>query len=114
MLRLLAIPLALVALLAGAVVWSNTSQGKPADFTFVERGDNKTLDIGVMSWMQDIRLAYALWEGLYTPDPVTLKPIPGSADRIDISDDKTVYTFHIRDTARWTNGEPLTAKDFAF
>ncbi|HXE52098.1 MAG TPA: ABC transporter substrate-binding protein, partial [Tepidisphaeraceae bacterium] len=114
MLRLLTIPVALLALLAGAMVWSSKGQGPPADFTFTQRGDNKTLDLGVMSWMQDMRIAYALWEGLYTPDPVTLLPIPGSADRIETNADKTVYTFHIRDNARWSNGEPLRAADFQF
>ena len=114
MLRLLVIPAALLAMLAGAVVWSSKGEGPPADFVFTQRGDNKTLDTGVMSWMQDMRIAYALWEGLYTPDPVTLLPVPGSADKIDVSPDKAVWTFHIRDSARWSNGEPLTAGDFRF
>jgi len=42
-------------------------------FAFINRGDNKSLDPNNMSWMQDIRLAYGLWEGLYTLDPLTLK-----------------------------------------
>lgn len=114
MFRLLLIPAVLLVLLAGAIVWSSSGQGPPADFTYVCPAENKTLDIGVMSWMQDIRVAYALWEGLYTPDPVTLEPILGSADRVDLSADKKVYTFHIRDDARWSNGDPLKASDFVF
>ena len=114
MLRLAVIPIVLLAMLAGAVAWSNRSEGKPADFTFINRGENKTLDLGVMSWMQDIRIAYALWEGLYTLDPKTLKPVPGCADRIDVSPEGTVYTFHIRPAARWTNGDDLRAGDFVF
>jgi oligopeptide transport system substrate-binding protein len=114
MLRLAIIPVVLLALLAGAMVWSSKGQGSPADFTFVNRGENKTLDIGVMSWMQDIRIAYALWEGLYTLDPVTLKPVPGSADHIEVNDAGTIYVFHIRPTAQWSNGDDLKAGDFAF
>jgi oligopeptide transport system substrate-binding protein len=114
MLRLAIIPLVLLAMLAGAIAWSSKGQGPPADFTFVNRGENKTFDLGVLSWMQDIRIAYALWEGLYTPDPVTLLPIPGCADPIEVSASKTTYTFHIRPTARWSNGADLTARDFAF
>ena len=114
MLRLSIIALLFLAMVAGAVVWSNKGQGPAADFTYICRGDNKTLDIGVMSWLQDIRVAYCLWEGLYTPDPVTMEPVPGTADRVQISPDKTVYTFHIRDTARWSNGAAVTAGDFAF
>ena len=112
--RLAIIPLVLLMMLGGTVIWSSRSQGHPADFTFVNRGENKTLDIGVMSWMQDIRIAYGLWEGLYTLDPVTLKPINGSAHPIDVSPDGLVYTFHIRPTAKWNNGDDLTAANFVF
>ena len=114
MLRLLIIPLALLGLVAGAVVWSNKGQGPAADFIFNARGDNKTLDLGVMSWQQDMRIAYCLWEGLYTCDPVTLKPIPGSAFAPEVNKEQTVYTFHIRPEARWSNGDDLTAGDFVF
>jgi oligopeptide transport system substrate-binding protein len=114
MLRLLAIPATLLFMLVGAVIWSGGGVGSRADFTFINRGENKSLDPNTMSWAQDIRLAYALWEGLYTLDPVTLQPIPGSADPIEISPDKTVYTFHIRPAARWSNGDDLASGDFVF
>lgn len=52
-----------------------------------------------------------LYEGLLTEDP-SGKLIPGTADHWSISKDGTVYTFHIRDSARWSNGEPVTAQDF--
>lgn len=114
MLRLLIIPGVLLAFLAGAMVWSNGTSSRSADFTYVCPYENKTLDIDVMSWMQDIRVAYALYEGLYTLDPVTLEPILGSADRMNVNGDKTVYTFHIRDNAKWSNGDDLKASDFVF
>jgi len=113
--QLLVIPLSLLILLVAAMIWSGAAgHGDRADFTFVNRGDNKTLDLNNMSWMQDIRIAYALWEGLYALDPITLKPVPGCADRIDIDPTGCIYTFHIRDTAKWSNGDPVTADDFLF
>jgi len=36
------------------------------------------------------------------------------AESWDISDDGTVYTFHLRDDANWSNGDPVTADDFIF
>jgi ABC-type oligopeptide transport system substrate-binding subunit len=39
---------------------------------------------------------------------------PGAADEWSLADDGLVYTFHIRDDARWSNGEPLTAEHFVF
>lgn len=112
--RLLVIPLALLLLLAAAMIWSAESRGRPAEFSLINRGEIKTLDPNRMSWLQDIRVGYALWEGLYTLDPETLDAIPGTAETIDISPDKTVYTFHIRPEARWSNGDDVRAQDFVF
>ena len=39
--------------------------------------------------------------------------IPAIAESYDLSDDGTVYTFHLRD-AQWANGAPVTANDFEF
>lgn len=36
------------------------------------------------------------------------------ASKIDISDDKKTYTFTIRDDAKWSNGDPVTADDFEY
>ena len=40
--------------------------------------------------------------------------VPAIAESWDISDDGTVYTFHLRDDANWSNGDPVTADDFIF
>lgn len=113
--RLLLIPVLLISLLGASMIWSGTGRDRPPDFSFINRGENKCLDPNGMSWLQDIRLAYALWEGLYTLDPESLRPIPGCADRIEI-DPATheIFTFHIRPDARWSNGDPVTTADFVF
>ena len=51
----------------------------------------------------------ALFEGLVTEDPKDLHPIPGLADRWEISADGLVYTFHLRANAKWSDGTPITA-----
>ncbi|MCI7639911.1 MAG: peptide ABC transporter substrate-binding protein [Clostridiales bacterium] len=40
--------------------------------------------------------------------------IPAIAESWDVSEDGTVYTFHLRQDANWSNGEPVTADDFIF
>ena len=114
MLRILIIPALLLLLLGGSVIWSGEAGSGRADFSFVNRGDNMSLDLNDMSYMQDIRLAYQLWEGLYTLDDKHLQPILGSADAVTISPDQRIYTLHIRNAAKWTNGDPLLAGDFIF
>src|SRR5699024_3613322 len=42
------------------------------------------------------------------------EPEEAMAESIDISDDKLKYTFHIREDANWSNGDPVTAEDFEY
>lgn len=40
--------------------------------------------------------------------------VPGVALDYDVSADGTVYTFNLRNDAKWSNGDPVTAADFVF
>ena len=53
------------------------------------------------------------FEGLVTYDP-SGSIVPGCAESWDISEDGTVYTFHLRDGLKWSDGTPLTASDFVY
>lgn len=55
-----------------------------------------------------------LLEGLVTPDAAGSGVLPATADTWAVSKAGTVYTFHIRGDARWSNGTPVTAQDFAW
>ncbi len=37
-----------------------------------------------------------------------------TAEKIDVSEDGLTYTFTIRDNAKWSNGDPVTANDFVY
>ncbi len=39
---------------------------------------------------------------------------PGAADRWEASEDGRVWTFHLRQDAKWSDGHPLTAHDFEY
>ncbi len=54
----------------------------------------------------------ALYEGLVSYDPATLDPVPGSAASWEVSSDGRTYTFRIREEARFSNGDSVTAMDF--
>jgi oligopeptide transport system substrate-binding protein len=43
-----------------------------------------------------------------------LEPVPSLAESWDVSEDGRTVTFHLRDDGRWTNGDPVTAKDFEY
>ncbi|MCG3133611.1 MAG: Periplasmic oligopeptide-binding protein [Planctomycetes bacterium] len=88
--------------------WRSTRQ----IFVWNNETEPETLDPAVMTGVTEHQLALALFEGLASHHPETLEPIPGAAWKWDVSADGTVYTFHLRKDARWSNGDPLTAEDF--
>jgi len=100
--------------LIGGVCWVALGrQDAPAELTYVNPGGIHTLDPARMSWTSDFRVALNIWEGLTTWDPRTMAPIAGAAEMPPaVSDDGKRYTFTIRDDARWSNGDAVTARDF--
>ncbi|MFK4566387.1 peptide ABC transporter substrate-binding protein [Enterococcus sp. UD-01] len=54
-----------------------------------------------------------LFEGLYRFDDDST-PIPGLAEKVDISEDGLTYKFTLKDSIKWSNGEPITAQDFLY
>ncbi len=62
--------------------------------------------------MPENRIQIALFEGLVAKHPETLEIIPAVAERWTMSDDGLVYDFYLRETAKWSNGESITADDF--
>ncbi|WP_411167542.1 peptide ABC transporter substrate-binding protein [Clostridium sp. MB05] len=53
------------------------------------------------------------FEGLMRLDE-NEKAKPGVAEKMDVSDDKLVYTFKLRKDAKWSDGKDVTAKDFEY
>lgn len=43
-----------------------------------------------------------------------LKPVPGSAESYDLSEDGKTFTFHLRPDMKYSDGEPLTAANFEY
>ena len=77
-------------------------------------GEPSDLDPGSSVSFTDAHIDYALFEGLTKLDSRTSMPAPAAADHWDVSGDGRIYTFHIREDARWSNGDPLTAEDFVY
>lgn len=113
--RKLVISLVLLLGLLSAVVLSDRPAPR-ADFVFANGSDPTTLDPQRMSWMPDLRIARLLYEPLVKHDVLTtaFEFVPGVAESWDVSDDGRTYTFHLRNNAKWSNGEPVRAQDFVF
>jgi oligopeptide transport system substrate-binding protein len=85
-----------------------------ADLTLINGPDPQTLDPALATGLEDLRVINGLFEGLTRYDPVTARPIPGLAEKWEISPDGRVYTFHLRDNLLWSPGLPITAEDVVY
>ena len=82
------------------------------EFHWSDGGLPQTFDPAFAAAPPDTDLIRAIFEGLTDYDPRTLTPIPAVATRWEPSNEGRVWTFYLRDDARWSNGESVTAADF--
>jgi oligopeptide transport system substrate-binding protein len=112
----LAVLAALVAGLAACGRASPPAPGAaaPAAAAVLRRGNGPepdSLDPQLARSVSAATILRDVYEGLATLDRDGV-PGPGVAERWQVSADGRVYTFHLRATARWSNGEPVLAPDF--
>ena len=73
----------------------------------------ETLDPQQSTGVSEANIETDLFEGLVTYGPKS-ETVPGVAERWEVSPDGLVYTFYLRGNAKWSNGDPVTAKDFVY
>lgn len=82
------------------------------EFRWSDGGLPRVFDPALAAAPPDTDAVRAMFEGLTEYDPKTLAPVPGVAARWESSEDGRVWTFQLRQDARWSNGAPVTAQDF--
>jgi ABC-type transport system substrate-binding protein len=80
----------------------------------LQEGDANHLDPQQYQTLGEFQVLSNIFEGLTLYDPKTLQPIPGIAEKWDISSDGLKYTFHLRKGVRFHNGREVTADDVLF
>ena len=85
-----------------------------ADVTILNGAEPESLDPAIITGQPDSRVVLGLFEGLTRPDAKTARPIPGLAERWEISPDGKIYTFHLRTNLVWSTGEPIRADDVVY
>ena len=83
----------------------------PADLVFINGAEVGSLDPAQVSAQVDGRVVTSLFEGLMRYNSQG-RAEPGVSLEPSVSPDGLTYTFPFRDTARWSNGEPVTSRDF--
>src|SRR5919202_1127343 len=82
------------------------------EFRWSDGGLPKVFDPARAAAPPDTDAVRALFEGLTDYEPGTLRPAPAVATSWEPADGGRRWTFHLREDARWTNGDPVTAQDF--
>lgn len=82
------------------------------EFQWSDGGLPQTFDPAFAAAPPDTDLVRAIFEGLTDYDPRSLTPVPAVATRWEASSGGRVWTFYLRDDARWSNGDLVTASDF--
>lgn len=106
-----------MAALAFADVPKNTDDTKSVsdaadvqkDFTVVMAYQKFNLNPHIASYSSDAQILESLYEGVFSYDPKTLEPVPALAEKYKISRDKLRWTLTIRDNAKFSTGEKITA-----
>ncbi|MCX8515301.1 MAG: peptide ABC transporter substrate-binding protein [Burkholderiales bacterium] len=86
----------------------------PANLIRIDVGTEvPTLDPLLAEENSSTRVCYDLFAGLVDFDQKN-QVIPGMASSWDISPDAKVYTFHLRNNLKFSDGSPITASDFVY
>ena len=82
-------------------------------FTYRVGDESPSFDPGLVEDVDGSKIVRDLFEGLMNQDAAG-NLVPGVATGFEVSDDNLVYTFTLRDNAKWSNGDPVTAGDFEY
>jgi oligopeptide transport system substrate-binding protein len=76
-------------------------------------GEPPTLDPALTQDATSATYIVEIFSGLVSLNQ-NLEIVPDIADRWELGDDDTTYTFHLRDDVKFHDGKPVTAQDFKY
>ena len=110
----------LASLFAGCTATAKTKYfGKTAPpsenvLRYISGSEPETLDPQLPDGQPEARIFMALYEGLVEYGPKDQQPVPAIAKSWEISPGVDELVFHLRDNAKWSDGKPITARDFVY
>jgi oligopeptide transport system substrate-binding protein len=94
--------------------WGKTEPPAENVLRYISGSEPESLDPQVPTGQPEARVLMALYDGLVEYHPKTMDPIPALAESWKISPDGTEFIFNIRKGAKFSNGAPITARDFVY
>lgn len=112
-LRTVSAVLAAVLMTVGFGACSDNTSGVGYKFSFSLTANPGNLDPQMATDNNSFMVIRNIYEGLMRTDS-TGDLIPGVAESYDVNTEYDEYIFYLREDARWSNGDPVTAYDFEF
>ena len=94
--------------------WGKTVAPTDNVLRYISGSEPESLDPAIGTGQPEARIYMAIYDGLLEFHPKTMEPIPAIAESWEISPDGTEYIFHLRKNAKFSNGEPIIAKDVVY
>ena len=91
----------------------NTSKGIKQEIIYNLGADPQTIDPLLNTAIDGSNVIVNAFECLMVLNDKN-EAEPGTAESYEVSDDGLVYTFKLRENAKWSDGEPVTANDFYY
>ncbi|MCK3655231.1 oligopeptide ABC transporter substrate-binding protein OppA [Pasteurellaceae bacterium Macca] len=109
----LSLALCLTTSALAATVPAGVKLATKQEANFQMSAEPATLDPQKMEGTGESLIARQIFEGLVNSDEDG-RIIPGVATRWEASEDNKTWTFYLRQDAKWSNGDPVTAQDFVY
>jgi len=92
---------------------ANTGTAEPGVLRINTGAEPENIDPQQASFVDEIQYIMMAYQPLMSFDR-DMKPVPGAAESVEVSDDGLVYTFKIRPNSQYSDGTPLTAQNFEY
>jgi len=91
----------------------SANTGIPGVLRYNQGSEPDTIDPQQLSFVGEVGIGQLVFEGLMVLNE-KLEAVPGAAEKMDVSADGLTYTLTMRDGLKYSDGQPLTAKNFDY
>jgi len=84
------------------------------EMRYISGPEPQSLDPQIGTGQPESRIYNALYDALADYHPQTNQPLPSLATHWEANSDNSEFVFHLRESARWSDGDPIRAEDFVY
>ncbi|HPR80891.1 MAG TPA: peptide ABC transporter substrate-binding protein [Enterococcus sp.] len=90
------------------------TSGTPQEFNVIVQQEMPTADLSVATDTISFSAINNVFEGIYRLDKDSVPQPAGAAEKAEVSEDGLTYKVKLREDAKWSNGDPVTAADYVY